>query len=320
MSHRKLSIGTSGEDVRAVQQALNEWGANPRLECTGKFTSATDAAVRAFQARYGLAVDGVVGKDTRRALFPIGVATTTIVGLRLRLPKLQIGPARAHGLSLGIGPLTLQPPPPGPVETSYLPKRFPLLSASIAAPVVPDWRFDIPPLPGVRTPPLLDFDFDHIELAPGAQRTVASGAPPQDAFVLTIQNVYRRGPDDDAHQEAALGMQLSAPANDPNGPWTFNAFVQLTDVDRFGALGKFHWWQPYASAGAQFTGRGDPKPALTANVVPINLALDVNDVLTLNLLGLGGAFVFDLNSRQMQAGAQLTTGITVKFGSATSPF
>lgn len=66
---RLLKSGSRGMDVRAVQNALKyngysigEWGAD------GVFGSDTEKAVRAFQSAKGLKVDGIVGKDTVRAL------------------------------------------------------------------------------------------------------------------------------------------------------------------------------------------------------------------------------------------------------------
>jgi chitosanase len=56
----------TGEDVRAVQQALMAAGAN--LTADGVFGSQTQAAVRQFQLQQGLAADGIVGPGTRSAL------------------------------------------------------------------------------------------------------------------------------------------------------------------------------------------------------------------------------------------------------------
>lgn len=59
--------GNSGDDVRLLQLALNE-AIDAGLSGTGSFLSATETAVREFQADQGLDVDGIVGKDTWRAL------------------------------------------------------------------------------------------------------------------------------------------------------------------------------------------------------------------------------------------------------------
>jgi Putative peptidoglycan binding domain len=316
MPVRKLSVGMRGPDVKAVQEALNVWGAKPPLDPDGKFGPKTDTAVRKFQKAHGLQpIDGIVGRDTRRALFPIGVATTTIYGMRLRMPEFP----SFHGGTAPSwpGPLTLDPPPPPP-PVSYELTRFPRLSPWLPAPRVPDWNSIIPPLSSGPSPPPFGFVYDRAELAPGGQSTSLFGGARQDAFTLTMQNVYLRGPDKGAHQEGALGVQILTPITDPNGPWTINGFFQLTDVDRFGSLGAFHWWQPYAQAGFQFMGRGNPQPALTANVCPVNLGLDIGNVLTVTLAD-GLALTMDLNGGPMQAGNQLSAGLNLKLGKPNTP-
>lgn len=56
-----------GSDVREVQSALIRAGENS-LNADGIFGRGTDQAVRAFQQRSGLTVDGIVGAATRSAL------------------------------------------------------------------------------------------------------------------------------------------------------------------------------------------------------------------------------------------------------------
>jgi peptidoglycan hydrolase-like protein with peptidoglycan-binding domain len=56
-----LTTGSSGAGVAAVQRAL-------AVAVTGRYDAATRAAVRDFQRRAGLVVDGIVGPQTRRAL------------------------------------------------------------------------------------------------------------------------------------------------------------------------------------------------------------------------------------------------------------
>lgn len=59
--------GDSGWHVQELQALLNAWGAS--LAVDGDFGSATDDAVRAYQARYCRSVDGIVGPETRLHLF-----------------------------------------------------------------------------------------------------------------------------------------------------------------------------------------------------------------------------------------------------------
>jgi hypothetical protein len=56
-----LSTGASGSAVSALQAALG-------IRQTGRFTAATTRAVRRFQRRSGLTVDGIVGPQTAAAL------------------------------------------------------------------------------------------------------------------------------------------------------------------------------------------------------------------------------------------------------------
>ena len=61
-----LRRGSRGEAVRALQTALT--AAGYALDADGAFGPATERAVEAFQARNGLAVDGIVGPATMAAL------------------------------------------------------------------------------------------------------------------------------------------------------------------------------------------------------------------------------------------------------------
>jgi uncharacterized protein (TIGR02594 family) len=61
-----LRQGASGEAVRTIQLALRDLGYP--LSGTGYFGPATDTAIEDFQRRHRLAVDGVVGEATARAI------------------------------------------------------------------------------------------------------------------------------------------------------------------------------------------------------------------------------------------------------------
>lgn len=64
----QLSLGNSGDSVRVIQYYLDVISAYydtiPPITVNGTFDEATDRAVRAFQQTFGLAVDGIVGRQT----------------------------------------------------------------------------------------------------------------------------------------------------------------------------------------------------------------------------------------------------------------
>ncbi|MBR1585385.1 MAG: peptidoglycan-binding protein, partial [Clostridia bacterium] len=62
-----LSTGATGEEVEELQTLLKEFGYYTS-SISGTFDAATAAAVRAFQTRNGLTVDGKVGKNTWKVL------------------------------------------------------------------------------------------------------------------------------------------------------------------------------------------------------------------------------------------------------------
>ena len=63
-----LRRGSRGSDVTKLQTALNSLGYDCG-EADGIFGVKTEMAVRAFQAENGLAVDGIAGRFTQRALY-----------------------------------------------------------------------------------------------------------------------------------------------------------------------------------------------------------------------------------------------------------
>ena len=68
-----LRTGSTGSAVEQVQFWLNTLAqyesAIPSLAVDGRYGAATAGAVRAFQRRYGLTVDGVVGRETWNAIY-----------------------------------------------------------------------------------------------------------------------------------------------------------------------------------------------------------------------------------------------------------
>jgi zinc D-Ala-D-Ala carboxypeptidase len=69
---RTLQQGSNGADVTELQIRVAGWAADgpsqTRVSIDGDFGPGTNAAVRRFQAAYGLAVDGVVGPNTQAKL------------------------------------------------------------------------------------------------------------------------------------------------------------------------------------------------------------------------------------------------------------
>lgn len=55
------------DDVRSLQQSLNDLGANPQLTVDSRFGPATRRAVKAFQALAGIGADGIAGPVTMAA-------------------------------------------------------------------------------------------------------------------------------------------------------------------------------------------------------------------------------------------------------------
>jgi murein L,D-transpeptidase YcbB/YkuD len=76
----KLELGDRGTRVEALRERLSISGDLDRAAAaTDLFDNVLDEAVRRFQRRHGLAVDGVVGKATLAALnLPIGTRTQTL--------------------------------------------------------------------------------------------------------------------------------------------------------------------------------------------------------------------------------------------------
>jgi peptidoglycan hydrolase-like protein with peptidoglycan-binding domain len=61
-------ILTSG-DIQVAETHLQEFGFDPG-PVDGVFTAQTQAAVRAYQRRYGLSVSGLLDRETREELVP----------------------------------------------------------------------------------------------------------------------------------------------------------------------------------------------------------------------------------------------------------
>ncbi len=82
-----LRSGSIGEDVKQLQQRLAELGFYAG-EIDGQFGNGTKAAVARFQAQHGLAADGIVGDDTRGALFSQNAKQAVVTATPEPLPVL----------------------------------------------------------------------------------------------------------------------------------------------------------------------------------------------------------------------------------------
>ncbi len=112
---RVLQKGLSGADVRELQTALSELGYRVG-PIDSKFGSLTDAAVRAFQKKVGLVVDGLVGRSTKAAIaglersnddpemLSLGSRGGAVATLQRALADNGFDPGPADGI---FGPLTL---------------------------------------------------------------------------------------------------------------------------------------------------------------------------------------------------------------------
>lgn len=361
-----LHEGATGEEVRAIQQALNIQPnlPGPPLE-NGVFDAPMTQRLIAYQTSKHIPATGIVDSATRLALYPYGVASVTILATRLTLPSLA-----APALSSRIPHFAFQTLTPptwamprlgssweplpqlrwGPrmdahadlrdhigwsdptrlsVDWTQYTNKFRLEAAedpsqpcyehvSIPNASVPLPIFSPLAIEPFKASPevrgqfrVLGFKYDHTEVVPGGQSTFLYKTPRQDAFTLTMQMIYQRG-----KETITGGVQISAPlvGNVPNGaPWTFNPFVQLSDVDRFWKFGQFHLWQPYAQIGAQVQGPGDLHPTITGGLFPVNLGYDIGDVLTAQFTA-GVPFAFDMQTHTASWGGQIGFGLALKLG------
>lgn len=83
-----LAYGSTGADVRALQEQLRAAGYN--IAADGIFGPATQSAVRAYQQANGLQVDGIAGNQTRSALSGGSAAQTAYTPAAAPAPSTNI--------------------------------------------------------------------------------------------------------------------------------------------------------------------------------------------------------------------------------------
>jgi peptidoglycan hydrolase-like protein with peptidoglycan-binding domain len=69
IEHPALGRLLTAGDIQVAEEHLRDFGFDPG-PVDGVFTAQTQAAVRAFQARYGIPVSGLLDKTTRLELVP----------------------------------------------------------------------------------------------------------------------------------------------------------------------------------------------------------------------------------------------------------
>lgn len=323
MKHlRVLRLGSRGEDVRCIQQALNQAGAH--IEEDGSYGTHTRDAVVAFQEKNDLDVDGEVGRETRKALFPLVTVTVSVLGMRLNgrsrstpnwreraAGALSPGRLTLGDLSAPTLPLHLSPPipPPGLFSSSNLDEiAIPGLADRIAAAPLsfagaastgsgPDWQ-----------------QFAQTQ----RQFTRLFGAPYQDTFGVGIQSVFNRS-DNDNHVEVATGCLLQGPIGiqTPGGnPMTVACFAQATWVDPILHFGRFHLAAPFAQAQVQGNTSGPVNPTLQLAGFPINIGVDLETDGSLQLQFQGGgvwSVMFTDNGIVSSWGTQAGIGLVGRF-------
>ena len=131
---RNLSQGTTGQDVRALQDVLNfHIRRGAPLAVDGIFGPKTNARVREFQSANRLAVDGIVGPRTFAQLFEVTVLPIPLVfmpNLQLTPPTLGASPRFGLGSPQLIPPLQWPGPPAIPPPPFLLNGAFHLAQSS----------------------------------------------------------------------------------------------------------------------------------------------------------------------------------------------
>lgn len=87
MSRSQIQYGSQGNDVKELQTLLNKNGS--KLIVDGIFGAETQKAVKAYQQKYGLTVDGIVGVNTWGKLLGGSSGSTTTTPTTPTAPKVE---------------------------------------------------------------------------------------------------------------------------------------------------------------------------------------------------------------------------------------
>jgi peptidoglycan hydrolase-like protein with peptidoglycan-binding domain len=318
---RNVQMGSTGPDVKAIQQGLNKYYGRTVLVEDGKFGGNTDRIVRRFQTEKKLAPDGIVGPITRSALFPLVGATVNFWG------------QRAQG---GATPTTLSMRNPGgphlilgfgiPFITIPLPIPLGLLNGDVANDTIkPAGAADPVPVPAVATPPGRRIVIEWQQVAQTQRQFDGLFRNPQDSFAIGFQSVFKREqlPNSTHHLEIATGCLLQSPIGfqDAHGnDFTLACFAQATWVESLGRSGIFEW-APYAQAQGQGNLTGPANITATAAGFPLNFNINLGkiralhfDDVTLQLgAGVAGGLKFGSTGINTTWGPQGGLGLTGSF-------
>src|SRR3989344_4733278 len=100
---RDLSLGSTGDDVKALQKLLaSDPSIYPEGTVSGYFGSLTESAVRRFQAKHGLPQVGRVGPQTRAKLGEVsGASTAPVAPAVVSTPAVPGAASFTRALNLG---------------------------------------------------------------------------------------------------------------------------------------------------------------------------------------------------------------------------
>jgi hypothetical protein len=307
-----LRSGSRGPYVKTVQEVLNLWFQQSRkpLVPDGVFGPNTDAAVRAFQVRFGLVPDGIVGPLTHAALFPLHTYLLDVYATPLDGGAAATGTSVVHPrLGFGIpgnllGQVAANPPSPPPSpgkQPSATPGGTP---TTLFVPTPPGSSpvKTLPPGPGipmpVPAPSHKDVKKQELQVTVGAKvdlpkKTLAATHPPspspaKPAIVFSVQGVLKNPPSSVGPVVFSASAQpAQGKVTGPDGQtWNFSVTAKATRSQDLVKLGDWGRLKVFGEAGVKAAINGS-SPSASASVaggagVSVNLAkkgritLDIN--------------------------------------------